>query len=76
MRYDNEFHPRSSKNGNSESRELYGMGTQYPDYSKLHKFLEKQHQIPKQYICMTNGAEEAVRIVLSYPSLSRLNLPT
>ncbi len=78
MRYDNEFHPRSNKKWQLARAENFTeWGSQYPDYSKLHKFLENQYKIPKEYICMTNGAEEAVRIVLSYPSLSRLNfVPT
>jgi len=78
MRYNNEFRPRSDKKWQLARAENFTeWGSQYPDYSKLHKFLEKQYQIPKEYICMTSGAEEAVRIVLSYSSLSRLNfIPT
>lgn len=78
MRFKNEFPSRSDKKWLlARAENLTEWGSLYPDYSRIHKFLEKQHNIPKEYICMTNGAEEAVRIILSYPSLSRLNfVPT
>lgn len=74
MRYENEFFSKSTKKWQlARAENLTEWGSVYPDYTELHEFLGSQYKIPKEYICMTSGAEEAVRIVLSNSPLSRLN---
>ena len=79
MRSDNIFQKVSDKKWPlSRNENLTEFGSRYPDYSELHEFLETKFDIPRQYICLTSGAEEAIRICLSSPNYpNRLNfIPT
>lgn len=44
------------------------IGTKYPSYSDIHSLIASKNNINKDFVCLTNGAEEAVRICLSLPN--------
>ena len=43
------------------------IGSKYPEYNNIHSSIANNYGINKQLICLTSGAEEAVRICLSIP---------
>lgn len=68
MRSSNIFPAPSNKKWKlARNENLTKFGSLYPDYRILHDFLEENYEVPKEYICLTSGAEEAIRICLSSP---------
>lgn len=49
----------------ARNENLSTIGTKYPEYSNIHTDIASKYGIDKQFICLTSGAEEAVRICLS-----------
>lgn len=68
MRFDNNFKPRNNKKWQlARNENLTRFGSLYTDFSAFHTYVAKQLGIEKEWVCLTNGAEEAVRICLSTP---------
>lgn len=70
MRFKNQFRLPSTKKWDLlRGENLSKFGSRYPDYNELHEYIADG--LVKNWVCLTNGAEEAVRICLSEPSFIR-----
>ena len=68
MRNDNTFIDIDrSKWPLARNENLSLIGTKYPNYGNIHLLIASKNNINKDFVCLTNGAEEAVRICLSIP---------
>jgi histidinol-phosphate/aromatic aminotransferase/cobyric acid decarboxylase-like protein len=69
MRFDNQFEIKTTKKWDlARGENLTKYGFTYAEYDPIHEFLSNYYDIPKGYMCLTSGAEEAVRICLADPN--------
>lgn len=72
MRFPNNFPSADSRKWQlARNENLTADGSLYSDFSYIHQYLSDKLGVEKNYVCLTNGAEEAVRICLSTPEYKK-----